>query len=175
MRETARALCGDATIQNDNKEINVTLEDALFSAKSLAVMFGNGQVTELGKNAKIMRTEQFLCTAAVADTANLGTTDFGWNKYYTAPNGKKYEKLNPKFYAENCNVTDRATAVGTDSAQLKALEKDKRYFCSYDLLIEGSVIEVSANSFPGTWSNIMSSLAGSKIKLNQSSELLEAA
>lgn len=132
------------------KEINVTLEDALFSAKSLAIMFGNGQVQKLGANAKVMRTEQFTCTKAVADTTTM-PTDAGWNKNYTAPNGKVYEKKNPKFYAEDCNVTARATAVGTASAQLKALDADKKYFCTYDLDIEGSVIEISANSFPGTY------------------------
>lgn len=134
-----------------NKEINVTLEDALFSAKSLAIMFGNGQVQDLGADAKIMRTEQFLCTAAVADTSTLPETAFGWNKKYTANNGKVYEKLNPKFYAEDCNVSERATTVGATSAQLKSLEEGKKYFCTYDLKVEGSMIEVSANTFPGTY------------------------
>ena len=41
------------------KEINVTLEDALFSAKSMAIMFGNGTATEY--NDRIMKTEQFIC------------------------------------------------------------------------------------------------------------------
>ena len=40
------------------KEINVTLEDALFSAKSMAIMFGNGKVNPyVGENAYIMKTE----------------------------------------------------------------------------------------------------------------------
>ena len=34
---------------------------------------------------------------------------------------------------------------------MKALEAGKKYFCTYDLDIEGSVIEISANSFPGTY------------------------
>lgn len=42
------------------KEINVTLEDALFSAKSMAIMFGNGSVKPYeGDKAYIMKTEQF--------------------------------------------------------------------------------------------------------------------
>ena len=41
------------------KEINVTLEDALFSAKSLSIMFGNGKV---GDNLQLpLQTVQF-CT-----------------------------------------------------------------------------------------------------------------
>ena len=113
-------------------------------------MFSNGHVQKLGADAKVMRTEQFTCTKAVADTTTM-PTDAGWNKNYTAPNGKVYEKKNPKFYAEDCNVTARATSVGAASAQLKALEAGKKYFCTYDLDIEGSVIEISANSFPGTY------------------------
>ena len=32
-----------------------------------------------------------------------------------------------------------------------SFEANTRYFCSFDLLAEGSVIEISANSFPGTY------------------------
>ena len=79
------------------KEINVTLEDALFSAKSMAIMLG--------------------------------------------PDGKTYDKVNPKFYD--------ATGATVDSA---SLSKDVKYFCSYDLLsVNAGVIEISAASFPGTY------------------------
>ena len=51
------------------KEITVTLEDALFSAKSMAIMFGNGQVkTYDGEKAYIMKTEQFTATATELPT-----------------------------------------------------------------------------------------------------------
>ena len=36
-----------------NKEINVTLEDALFSAKSLAIMFGDGNVRDYSYDDKV--------------------------------------------------------------------------------------------------------------------------
>lgn len=127
-----------------NKEINVTLEDALFSAKSLAIMFGNGTVGKLktattdAAGAAIMKTELFTYTAADASTKPTGNND-GWNAIYTAPDGKQYTKINPKFY----------DADGVKEAT--AFKKGEKYFCSYDLLIDGSVIEVSANSFPGTY------------------------
>ena len=45
------------------KEISVTIEDALFSAKSMAIMFGNGSVTNYtGDDAYIMKTEQFIAS-----------------------------------------------------------------------------------------------------------------
>lgn len=144
------------------KEINVTLEDALFSAKSMAIMFGNGKVKSVKKTgttdtaAYIMRTEIFTPTQAVTgiyttadSTTTLNTAGLiaaGWNKYAEGTNGKNYLKQNPKFY------TDGGTAVTTN------LAKGTTYFCTYDLIIKGEegaydaqVIEISANSFPGTY------------------------
>ena len=145
------------------KEINVTLEDALFSAKSMAIMFGNGKVKGVKKTgtndtaAYIMRTEIFtptqavtgIYTTAAGSTTTLNTaglTAAGWNKYAEGTNGKNYLKQNPKFY------TDGGTAV-TDN-----LTQGATYFCTYDLIIKGTentydaqVIEISANSFPGTY------------------------
>ena len=134
------------------KEINVTLEDALFSAKSMAIMFGNGKVNPyVGENAYIMKTESFIATAAVETVTNgtAPTGDFGWDKYFTAPDGKRYEKKNPKFYK-----ADAAFKANSDielAEPVTAITKDERYFCTYDLKVNGAVIEVSADSFPGTY------------------------
>lgn len=119
------------------KEITVTLEDALFSAKSMAIMFGNGRVKPYkGGEAYIMKTEQFLATAEELPEEKKNGS--GWNYRYEAPDGKLHEKINPRFFdAEGKEV--EAFAIG------------QRYFCTYDLLVEGSVIEISANSFPGTY------------------------
>ena len=134
------------------KEINVTLEDALFSAKSMAIMFGNGKVNPYeGEHAFIMKTESFIASAAVASVTD-GTApegDFGWDKYFTAPDGKRYEKKNPKFYK-----ADAAFKANSDTEldnPVSKIEKDERYFCTYDLKVNGAVIEVSADSFPGTY------------------------
>ena len=118
------------------KEITVTLEDALFSAKSMAIMFGNGSIDNYeGENAYIMKTEQFVASAAVAvaEAANAG-----WKSKYESPDGKLYAKVNPKFYDAN-------------GKKVENLEKGVKYFCSFDLKVSGSVIEISANSFPGTY------------------------
>ena len=119
------------------KEITVTLEDALFSAKSMAIMFGNGTVKNYsGEKAYIMKTEQF--TATGAEVPKEGTSASGWNHLFEGPDGKLYTKKNPKFY----------DATGKNAS---TLVKNERYFCSFDLLADGAVIEVSANSFPGTY------------------------
>lgn len=118
------------------KEITVTIEDALFSAKSMAIMFGNGSVTTYnGNEAYIMKTEQFTATTNAAGNA---PTTAGWSTKYIGPDGKQYDKLNPKFYDATGAVIDSFTAHAT-------------YFCSYDLKVDGAVIEISANSFPGTY------------------------
>ena len=132
------------------KEINVTLEDALFSAKSMAIMFGNGRVkTYGGETAYIMKTEQFTATATTLPTAEKPSS--GWSNIFTGPDGKNYKKVNPKFYdAEGKNITD-ALVVG------------ERYFCSYDLKATGAVIEISANSFPGTYYAVGDTYARSEV------------
>ena len=132
------------------KEITVTLEDALFSAKSMAIMFGNGQVkTYGGEKAYIMKTEQFTATATTLPTEASSAS--GWSNVFTGPDGKNYKKVNPKFYdAEGKNITD-------------ALEVGQKYFCSYDLKATGSVIEISANSFPGTYYAVGDTYARSEV------------
>lgn len=134
-----------------NKEINVTLEDALFSAKSMAIMFGNGLVKSYnGASSYIMKTEQFTPTKEVTITALKDGND-GWNPKYTGPDGKTYTKINPKFYTNNMFGQKRDDAAVKDLGASEKVLKGETYFCTYDLLVEGSVIEVSANSFPGTY------------------------
>ena len=119
------------------KEINVTLEDALFSAKSMAIMFGNGAVKSYsGNSAFIMKTEEFVADAAAS------AAEAGWKANYEGPDGATYTKLNPKFY----------TAAGATLADSATLTKGEKYFCSFDLLsANAGVIEISAASFPGTY------------------------
>lgn len=120
------------------KEITVTLEDALFSAKSMAIMFGNGKVKGYsGASAYIMKTEEFIATDTVIPTA--GTDGSGWKAKYEGPDGKLYAKVNPKFYAADGSVVTTNLVV------------NEKFFCTFDILVNGSVIEISANSFPGTY------------------------
>lgn len=122
------------------KEINVTLEDALFSAKSMAIMFGNGQVVDFETSTEdiegtgketgkyVMKTMQFIYDA-----------DKGLAKTWTDPKGKVVNMINPKYY----------TAEGEYFTV--APEGLTRYFASFDVAVKGAVIIVSADSFPGTY------------------------
>ena len=136
-----------------NKEINVTLEDALFSAKSMAIMFGNGLVKSYnGEKAWIMKTEQFTVTGAAITVTDLKTNGASfWSKTYVGPDGRVYNKINPKFYKDNINATKRDDSEAKNIGDSETLELNTTYFCTYDLKVVGSVIEVSANSFPGTY------------------------
>lgn len=121
---------------NVGKEIDITLEDALFSAKSMAIMFGNGTVGNYtGNNAYIMKTEMFTATDTAVPTDSSAS---GWNAKYSAPDGKLYDKKNPKFF-------------DASGANPKTLTKGDTYFCSYDVLVDGAVIDIGASSFPGTY------------------------
>lgn len=126
------------------KEINVSIEDALFSAKSMAIMFGNGSVAEYlttqSNNAFIMKTEQFNATGTTvpSKTGDAYEDQSGWKAKFESPDGKLYVKYNPKFY-------DATGAVAT------AFVIGQTYFCSYDIKVNGAVIDISANSFPGTY------------------------
>lgn len=117
---------------DSNKDINVTLEDALFSAKSMAIMFGDGTVKKATDGSYIMKTEVFTCSAKGVGVGN--------DYKYTAPDGKQYAIVNPKYFtADNKNIEETALEVG------------EKYFVSYDLKANDiSVIEVGPNTFPGS-------------------------
>jgi hypothetical protein len=107
----------------------------------MAIMFGNGKAPEFASDTAthknyIMRTEQFTVTSGAADTSAVASV--GWNSKYTDPQGMLHDKINPKFYD--------ATGASTTS-----FSNGNTYFCTYDLTGTGSIIEISANSFPGTY------------------------
>lgn len=104
------------------KEINVTLEDALFSAKSMAIMFGDGGT---GSASTIKKT---LSKALV----NSGKYEMAGKEYSIPTSGASYYKYN----------ASGTMTTGTSS------DFD---FVTFDLDIDGLEIEVSANSFPGTY------------------------
>ena len=136
------------------------------------IMFGDGSVKEYGKDNKafIMKTEIFTATDTTVPnwetvkttSSNVASDNSGWFPFYTAPGGKTYRKINPKFYEQDGKVA--TTFV-----------KGDKYFCTYDLKCEGSIIDVNAASFPGSLATVMRTVEGIKTYQNQFGELLEAA
>ena len=113
------------------KEITVTLEDALFSAKSMAIMFGSvdadgdqviGNVTSIKK------------TILVDETATSAPTKFKVNgNEYEIPSGAKYYK-----------------ADGTEAGTSGEFATGAAY-CVFDWTVAGSEITISSETFPGTY------------------------
>ena len=116
------------------KEINVTLEDALFSAKSMAIMFGNGTVD--ASMTQLMKTIEWTATSS-ADTDT------------TAGRPSTFE-INGKTYA-----VDTASLVdydATGSSLASGFVKGNKYFSTFNVgITNAGVIDISANSFPGTY------------------------
>lgn len=113
------------------KEITVTIEDALFSPKSLAIMFGNGSVDTSG--TQILKTQVY--TAASAATAPTVT------------------------YVNSSGVTVTVTAADVDwytesgaSITAASMVGGAKYFAKFNAATATQrKITISADSFPGTY------------------------
>lgn len=110
------------------KEITVTLEDALFSAKSMAVMFGDGENAIAAETFDLRKTISFIGSA-------------GKPSKWDGPDGTAHE------IPASATIYDENGAAYTDST----FESSKRYFCTFNVAAEGVKIEISPNSFPGNY------------------------
>ena len=124
------------------KEITISITDALFSAKSMAIAFGNGNVTtaseavESSGYAYIMKTIEWTAPSASASFPSTYTE-----------NGVTYDVINAKIYK-----ADAADASGAP-VSVEAVASGVKYLVTFDRKTKGlpKVIEISANSFPGTY------------------------
>lgn len=129
------------------KEINVTLEDALFSAKSMAIMFGNGKTKNIktADNSDVSGKKILMKTVIFTASAAAAAGEYGFLKntkrYWEDTNGILHEILNAKYFDENGNAIAKTSLV-----------KNTKYFCTFDIEVQDdAVIEISANTFPGTY------------------------
>ena len=118
-----------ALIAWDNgKEITVTLEDALFSAKSMAIMFSGG--------SNVTQAPSSIWKTIVVDGErknNLPATTMPDGTVITTPtNGTWYT-------AEGSTINANDLVSGT------------KYFYKYATTVNAKTIDISANSFPGTY------------------------
>lgn len=114
------------------KEINVTLEDALFSAKSMAILFGNGTTTDVTSIKK---------TITWTATASGDATTAGRPSSFRGPQGRDYA------------IPSDVTPVDYDAtgSSVSSYDKGETYFMVMDIPITGAEIEISPDSFPGTY------------------------
>lgn len=111
------------------KDITVTLEDALFSAKSMAIMFGNSTVSSDMSSLK----------KTIAWTRT--TTQTAPPTQFEGPQGKKYAV-----------PSEGAVTYDATGSSVSSYSEGQIYYTTFDMPITGAgVIEISANSFPGTY------------------------
>ena len=131
------------------KDITVTLEDALFSAKSLAIMFGNGSVSSEIDN--LQRTVMArLGKGGKIETFSVDVYD---------PEAKKTLRKSVK-YGEHANYKiSKVTAYSENSEKIvigddgscPGHSEGDRIFITYEIPVTKREIIVSADSFPGTY------------------------
>ena len=113
------------------KEITITLEDALFSAKSMALMFGDvdGVSSTLKEGEKIYKTIYFTGDKVPPTWEAHGQTypvDEVSAKIYDAETGKE--------------------------AQKGSLSAEGHYYCTFEVAAQGiGVIDINPSTFPGTY------------------------
>lgn len=115
---------------NYNKEINITLEDALFSAKSMAIMFGNGNVAGESDTQVI---QHFVWKATASGTTKPTTME---------KNGVSYTIASASIYSMDDMSAVSSVTSGTNY-----------YVVAQGTTTAGKVqkVEISNDSFPGTY------------------------
>lgn len=146
------------------REINVTLEDALFSAKSMALMFTGS--SEMKERDFIRKTFTWLANKDIANGADVewtgpvswtannteykifdhlptGTGDQAYTKdvWVYGADGRKVGKLS--------KGADKVTIAFEDG---QAIKDSETYFISFYVAITNAMeIEISPNTFPGNY------------------------
>ena len=122
------------------KEITVTLEDALFSAKSMAIMYGvdPDEDTVDFKSLNKIRKTVLLSAIDVSGTDAIVSTAAGDIKIPT----------DVKFY--DSKATEVSAAGATAKEKYEAAKATASY-ATFDIDVEGQEIVISAEKFPGTY------------------------
>ena len=154
------------------KEISVTIEDALFSAKSMAIMFGNGTVSD-NANDSITRTVA-IRVGADGKLPEFFTADVYDATAKGAVRKKVYMKANDiptdgvGYTASGLSIvslTDEKGQVYSDIKFDGAAEADvtswtgftktanagQKVFVTYNVAATTRTIVISGDSFPGTY------------------------
>ena len=128
-----------------NKEVTATFEDALFSVKSLAIMFG-GEVTDNGTSQEVLKT----LTKDKIKSAKITANDDAW-EFTLSGTTFKIDKTQATYFKYNGSNIAPTTASDT------AFD-----FISFDLLdavnadgtssgLTGLEIKIDASTFGGTY------------------------
>lgn len=125
------------------KEITVNLEDALFSAKSMALMYGiDPDSVDFNQNLTTIRKTVHVSSIVESDGKQIVSTQAGdipvpsEAKYYNAM-GIELKKGEDGSYSN--------AETSSENTDLKPV------YCTFDLPVAGVEISISAEKFPGTY------------------------
>ena len=136
------------------KEITVSLEDALFSAKSMSLMFGDGN-TPAENRASIIRT----ATMRVTEEGN----DYFVADMYDTTNKTSVRK---KVWMNNIPVGQEGVKFDTVAGANKSIQSVKAYNENSEPLNNGAEITAS------NWSSVRTDLVGQKVFVTYEVEAL---
>lgn len=130
------------------KEITVTLEDALFSAKSMAIMFGS-----VDKDGKAQLTDQTVVKKTVPKNKVIPGTGTSEGKYFTEIFNKPVEiPASAQWYRADgttCSAGEKYQAPTESNGNIEILGYS---YVTWDMsVIEAKEITISAETFPGTY------------------------
>lgn len=144
------------------KDITVTLEDALFSAKSLAIMFGNGH--PVSSTGTVKRTVMVRTKAADNGTTGVLPDFFTADVYDATQKGA----LRKKVYFANGAIPEGAVFVGNTGIEIESYTKEdgseseanfedltvlagEKVFITYTIPVNKKEIVISGDTFPGNY------------------------
>lgn len=133
------------------REITLNLQDALFSAKSMAIMFGCPTDNLEAGAGEVYRTWMLDPTATEAPT----TLDLGLGKTHTLTGQAKYYKANGDF-ADKTGDTQEPAPTG-------AFAKGAAYVTDKITTKETTTISINAETFPGTYYCVGDTYARSEV------------
>lgn len=149
-----------------NKEITVSIQDALFSAKSMAIMFGNGSVRQgssqtITKTARVLSAGNKLPDYFIADIYDATNGSVRTKVYMgsesTAPAGmvkfadahigltKVVDEAGTELKNETSSITTTTLWQGATAVT------GTYYYVVYTTTATTKEIEISADAFPGTY------------------------
>ena len=148
------------------KEINVTIEDALFSSKSMAIMFGNGKVDSISQEiykTSVVRvtgsgsnvTSDYFMGDVLVDGSAVRTKIHMASAVPTGDSGVTY--ANSKLTIDKITSEDGTEITFTNDnlvGNWDSLLKDyigKKVFITYKANADTKTIVISGDSFPGTY------------------------
>lgn len=151
------------------KEITVTIEDALFSAKSMAIMFGNGTVSKTAastgesilRSAMVRATSTALPSFFVADVNSNGSAVRKkiWMSAAAMPATGEYVQYGDSgitllgvFKEDGTELKTGNTAITTASLwQSAAAVSGEKYLLKFNIMGIAKTITISGDTFPGTY------------------------